>query len=264
MHFIMQEISVPEGYRSEGDMHLIKHTFEDGVVTLVSDPESPTGSKWSTGSYATARQLTVANANDIYLRNADGTRSDTKVVSNNQLVNGGSLFAVVLKWTHPTKRFAEATEAEVLDHHNWRPVYGDTQNGYHLADVADGSEAACNAAICTAIKANPYLFKIGSSGQYEVLVENMPGDILHYLHTRTSHGNRDNVQYTIFYGWTDAVYEHYDEDGKPILPAGADEALFTNIKQPPKTGDHFELARWSAMLVLSGMGAVLLKRRKHS
>jgi len=202
-HFIMRETKVPLGYRSAGEMHLIKHQLGDGVdtTTLLSDPESPTGSKWSTGSYASAKETTRATTN-IFLLGSDGQKGEQVVANNGPIKYGGNLFAVVVKWNHPTKSFAEATFAEHNDFRNWAPVYGDAENGYHM--IAANDKPAFHEAIKTAATNNSYPFEIGASGQYEVEITNMPGDILQYLHARSKAADMDNVQYSVLYYWTNA------------------------------------------------------------
>lgn len=193
-HFIMEETQIPDGYRGVGEMHLIKHTLEDGSVVLVSDPDSPTGSKWSTGSYAAPMELTKATS-DIYDRN-----NTQKIVSNNRFVPGmeGTLFAVVMKWVGGN----EKTPATLNDPANWRPVVGNAHDGYRLIPV-EGIDY--DGAVKKALEQELHAFEIGSSGNYEVFLENMPGDILHYLHARAAGASTENVQYTVFYGWTSAV-----------------------------------------------------------
>jgi len=66
-------------------------------------------------------------------------------------------------------------------------------------------EAAYNEALKTALKANLYQFEKGAFHNYEVSITDMPGDILHYLHARPENAPVDDVQYTVFYGWTNAV-----------------------------------------------------------
>lgn len=83
-YFVLRETSVPAGYRSEGDMHLKKHTFGDGAVCLISDPDSITGSKWSTGSYASAKQLTSVNERNIWLRSDDPGVKGVQILENGQ------------------------------------------------------------------------------------------------------------------------------------------------------------------------------------
>lgn len=165
-YWVLTEGNVPEGYRNSGDIHL---RFEDGVLLASNE--------WDTGAYSQAHVTASAPSTVV---DEGGASHDISAE------NGGTLFAVVMQ------------KGEDGD---WYPVSGDAFSGWH---VADGNT---NADIIAAAQEenSQYQFLPGSAGDYEVTIENLPGDITKYAYMlEINNGDVSTAEYTVRYYWSDA------------------------------------------------------------
>lgn len=180
-HFILKEKSVPDGYRSSGDIYLY---FPDDIdqPILLSD------NYWETGAYAMP-MVTATLPADPWVA------TQSSVQPNNSDQSQGTYFAVV---------FAK-------DEDQWYPVSGDPLQGWTLEKPAEGKELTLDNIIQVAQK-NQYTFELDSSGSYKATIVNLPGDIKKYYHILLSNSGEDttqavqdaaaNAQYTIAYYYT--------------------------------------------------------------
>jgi len=62
------------------------------------------------------------------------------------------------------------------------------------------------------------------------------------------------------------TYTHLDAKGAEIGKPGTAEPVFNNLKMPdiPKTGDDTNLAQLTALMLVSGLLAFVLRRRKRA
>lgn len=168
-YLVLRERTVPEGYRSAGDMHLYMYKGNenvDGNIVLLSD------NHWETGAYASAK-LTAKAPNSVV---------ESYPIGNDQ----GVMFAVVMKYVG--NGIPDLSELD-----EWRPVSGDPV--YDDWQVSDDSSMR---SILAAAKANPYTFQIDSSGAYKVEVENLPGDIKNY-YFMLEEGEKNNTEFAVMY-----------------------------------------------------------------
>jgi len=225
-HFILRETVTPAGYRSVGDMHLMKYPLNRSVA-LLSDPDSPTGGKWSSGSYGAAKLTTTATL-DIFLRDGTQIVANSGPVKGKEVGQTGTMFAVVLK------RVDFSENADLSEQWCWRPVWGNAETGYHLVEIEAPDTNSYNQAIRTALinqhnleiqtqdnHTNPFIFALNSENPnlYEVQIDHLPGDILDYLNAQPDATDTSHVQYAVFYGWTDAAIDRTAE--KLTIPESA-------------------------------------------
>lgn len=172
-YLVLRERTVPQGYRSAGEMHLYMYEKNGNIVLLSAN-------HWDTGSYASAK-LTA--------------KAPNQVVEKYPISDGeGTMFAVVMKYVGSGN-----PDPNSLD--DWRPVSGDpVKDGWHVAE-SSGMES-----ILAAAKANPYLFQIDSSGAYKAEIENMPGDIRNYYFMQDSgNASQDKPMFTVMYFYAEGT-----------------------------------------------------------
>ena len=107
----------------------------------------------------------------------------------------GTLFAVVMQ--------RQDMNEAVTDEKNWRPVYGDPLDGWHVDKAEDGDVMA---AVLRAARNDPYTFDhpLEGSRLYSADIENLPGDIRKYYYVLNK-DERKNAKYTVGYYYTDAA-----------------------------------------------------------
>ena len=113
-NLILKETKVPDGYRSAGDMKLRFEETPNREVFLLSD------NHWDTGAYAMAK-VTATTEATIKLWNLS-----REINLDNE---GGTLFAVVMQ--------RQDMDQPVEEENNWRPVYGDPLDGWHVDKAED-------------------------------------------------------------------------------------------------------------------------------
>ena len=187
-YYLLKETRVPEGYRSSlaatgGSMQLeyVPASAENGAGgVIINRGGMDAGSVvWKTGAFAAAKE-TITAPSTVYKANNDLTKSD-KTVN----LDSGILFAVVLKRD-------KSAGTGIKDPSNWYAVSGDpsTEAGYTLAKES-GMTGAIEAA-----KKDLRAFTLNTSGQYQVEIQNLPGDISKYYYLLSGDARKD-AEYTV-------------------------------------------------------------------
>lgn len=187
-YYLLKETRVPEGYRSSlaatgGSMQLeyVPASAENGAGgVIINRGGMDAGSVvWKTGAFAAAKE-TITAPSTVYKANNDLTKSD-KTVN----LDSGILFAVVLKRD-------KSAGTGIKDPSNWYAVSGDpsTGAGYTLAKEP-GMTGAIEAA-----KKDLHAFTLNTNGQYQVEIQNLPGDISKYYYLLSGDARKD-AEYTV-------------------------------------------------------------------
>lgn len=185
-YYLLKETKVPEGYRSS-------LTATDGSMQFEYVPTSDKGGAggviinrggmdqdsvvWKNGAFAGAKE-TITAPSTVY--QAD---DDSMTPGNTVDMKRGTLFAVVFKRDKSKNA--------------WHAVSGDPTKGYTLAG-AQGKEGAIEAA-----KKDLYAFTLNTSGQYQVEIPHLPGDISKY-YGLLSGGARKDAEYAVAIYYTTA------------------------------------------------------------
>lgn len=233
-YYLLKETRVPEGYRSSlaatgGSMQLeyVPASAENGAGgVIINRGGMDAGSVvWKTGAFAAAKE-TITAPSTVYKANNDLTKSD-KTVN----LDSGILFAVVLKRD-------KSAGTGIKDPSNWYAVSGDpsTGAGYTLAKEP-GMTGAIEAA-----KKGLHAFTLNTSGQYQVEIQNLPGDISKYYYLLSGDARKD-AEYTVAIYHTTAssigdatpentvhVYSDDIADGTNFKRQFATRLLVTNIQ----------------------------------
>lgn len=233
-YYLLKETRVPEGYRSSlaatgGSMQLeyVPASAENGAGgVIINRGGMDAGSVvWKTGAFAAAKE-TITAPSTVYKANNDLTKSD-KTVN----LDSGILFAVVLKRD-------KSAGTGIKDPSNWYAVSGDpsTGAGYTLAKEP-GMTGAIEAA-----KKDLHAFTLNTSGQYQVEIQNLPGDISKYYYLLSGDARKD-AEYTVAIYHTAAssigdatpkntvhVYSDDIADGTNFKRQFATRLLVTNIQ----------------------------------
>ena len=185
-YYLLKETHVPEGYRSnltttDGSMHLEYVPTSDkngaGGVIINRGGMDADSAVWRTGAFAGAKE-TITAPSTVYKANGDLTQPGETVS-----LDSGILFAVVLK---------RDKNADIKDQNNWYAVWGDpsTGAGYTLA------EKPSKAGAIEAAKKDLHAFTLNTSGQYQVEIQNLPGDISKYYYLLSGDARKD-AEYTV-------------------------------------------------------------------
>lgn len=233
-YYLLKETRVPEGYRSSlaatgGSMQLeyVPASAENGAGgVIINRGGMDAGSVvWKTGAFAAAKE-TITAPSTVYKANNDLTKSD-KTVN----LDSGILFAVVLKRD-------KSAGTGIKDPSNWYAVSGDpsTGAGYTLAKEP-GMTGTIEAA-----KKDLHAFTLNTSGQYQVEIQNLPGDISKYYYLLSGDARKD-AEYTVAIYHTTAssigdatpkntvhVYSDDIADGTNFKRQFATRLLVTNIQ----------------------------------
>ena len=234
-YYLLKETKAPNGYRSSltathGSMQLEYVSASDdkdaaGGVIINRGGMDADSVVWQTGAFAGAKE-TITAPSIVYKANDEQTKSD-KTVS----LDSGILFAVVLKRD-------KSANTDINDPNSWYAVSGDpsTGAGYTLAkkpSMAGAIEAA---------KKDLHAFTLNTSGQYQVEIPYLPGDISKYYYL-LSGNDRKNAEYTVAIYHTMAssigdatpentvhVYSDDIADGTNFKRQFATRLLVTNIQ----------------------------------
>lgn len=231
-YYLLKETSVPKGYRSnltttDGSMRLEYEPTSDkngaGGVIINRGGMDAGSAVWRTGAFAGAKE-TITAPSIVYKANDDQTKSNDAVS-----LDSGILFAVVLK---------RDKSASIKDPSSWYAVSGDpsTGAGYTLAKEP-GTAGAIEAA-----KKDLHAFTLNTSGQYQVEIQNLPGDISKYYYLLSGEARKD-AEYTVAIYHTTArsigdatpkntvhVYSDDIADGTNFKRQFATRLLVTNIQ----------------------------------
>lgn len=186
-HFVLKEIGVPDGYHSsvtshDGTMHLeyVRSQHEGGSSggTLQSPTDTQDGftvnRRWLNGGYVASKETLTAPSD---LRAADGSSAIEPSTSK------GTMFAVVYMKD---------------DDGTWKALVGDAVNGYKTVgngDLAGAIEAVRQQGGST--------FALTTSGQYQVELNDLPGDARDYAYMMAS-DQMANAKYTVAVYYTTA------------------------------------------------------------
>lgn len=192
-YYLLKETKVPEGYRSsltatDGSMQFeyVPASDENGAggVIINRGGMDADSSVWQSGAFAGSKE-TITAPSTVYKANDDLTKS-------NETVSPGSgiLFAVVLKRD-------KSASTGINDPNNWYAVSGDPTKGYTLAKD-QGKLGAIEAA-----KKDLYAFTLNTSGQYQVEIPHLPGDISKYYYLLSGDARKD-AEYTVAIYYTTA------------------------------------------------------------
>lgn len=233
-HYLLKETKAPNGYRSsltatDGNMQLEYVPASDkkdaGGVIINRGGMDADSVVWKTGAFAAAKE-TITAPSTVYKANDNLTKSD-KIDD----LESGILFAVVLKRD-------KSANADIKDQNNWYAVSGDpsTRAGYTLA------EKSSKAGAIEAAKKDLHAFTLNTSGQYQVEIQNLPGDISKYYYLLSGDARKD-AEYTVAIYHTTAssigdatpentvhVYSDDIADGTNFKRQFATRLLVTNIQ----------------------------------
>lgn len=234
-YYLLKETRVPEGYRSsltatDGSMQLEYVPTSDkdaaGGVIINRGGMDADSAVWQTGAFAGAKE-TITAPSTVYKANDDQTISDKTVG-----LDSGILFAVVLKRD-------KSASTDIKDQNNWYAVSGDpsTGAGYTLA-----KESSMDGAI-KAAKKDLHAFSLNTSGQYQVEIPYLPGDISSYYYMLSGDARKDAEYAVAIYHTTASSIANANTDNtvhvfSDDLPSGeknfqrqfATRLLVTNIQ----------------------------------
>ncbi len=233
-YYLLKETKAPNGYRSsltatDGSMQLEYVPASDkndaGGVIINRGGMDAGSVVWKTGAFAAAKE-TITAPPTVCKANNDLTKSNETVN-----LDSGILFAVVLKRD-------KSAGTGIKDQNNWYAVSGDpsTGAGYTLA------ENPSKAGAIEAAKKDLHAFTLNTSGQCQVEIQNLPGDISKYYYL-LSGNDRKNAEYTVAIYHTKAssigdatpentvqVYSDDIVDGTNFKRQFATRLLVTNIQ----------------------------------
>lgn len=224
-YYLLKETGVPKGYRSsltatDGSMQFEYVPTSDkngaGGVIINRGGMDKDSVVWKNGAFAGAKETITAPAT-VYQADDDLMKPGNTVD-----MKRGILFAVVFKRDKSKNA--------------WYAVSGDPTKGYTLAKD-QGKAGAIEAA-----KAEPHVFTLNTSGQYQVEIPYMPGDISKYYYLLSGDARKD-AEYTVAIYHTMAssigdatpentvhVYSDDIADGTNFKRQFATRLLVTNIQ----------------------------------
>ena len=194
-HYLLKETKAPNGYRSsltatDGNMQLEYVPASDkkdaGGVIINRGGMDADSVVWKTGAFAAAKE-TITAPSTVYKANDNLTKSD-KIDD----LESGILFAVVLKRD-------KSANADIKDQNNWYAVSGDPSTGMGYTLVEKSSKAGA----IEAAKKDLHAFTLNTSGQYQVEIQNLPGDISKYYYLLSGDARKD-AEYTVAIYYTTA------------------------------------------------------------
>lgn len=224
-YYLLKETKVPEGYRSslaaaDGSMQFEYVPTSDkngaGGVIINHGGMDANSVVWKNGAFAGAKETIIA-PKIVYQANDDLMKPGNTVD-----MKKGTLFAVVFKRDKSKNA--------------WYAVSGDPTKGYTLADTS-GKAGAIEAA-----KKDLHAFTLNTSGQYQVEIPYLPGDISKYYYLLSGDARKD-AEYTVAIYHTTAssigdatpkntvhVYSDDIADGTNFKRQFATRLLVTNIQ----------------------------------
>lgn len=233
-YYLLKETRVPKGYRSSlaatgGSMQLeyVPASAENGAGgVIINRGGMDAGSVvWKTGAFAAAKE-TITAPSTVYKANNDLMKSDETVK-----LDSGILFAVVLKRD-------KSAGTGIKDQNNCYAVSGDPSTGAGYTLAKEPSKAGA----IEAAKKDLHAFTLNTSGQYQVEIQNLPGDISKYYYLLSGNDRKD-AEYTVAIYHTTAssigdatpentvhVYSDDIADGTNFKRQFATRLLVTNIQ----------------------------------
>lgn len=233
-YYLLKETKAPNGYRSsltatDGSMQLEYVPASDkndaGGVIINRGGMDAGSVVWKTGAFAAAKE-TITAPPTVCKANNDLTKSNETVN-----LDSGILFAVVLKRD-------KSANADIKDQNNWYAVSGDPSTGMGYTLAGKPSKAGA----IEAAKKDLHAFTLNTSGQYQVEIQNLPGDISKYYYLLSGDARKD-AEYTVAIYHTTAssigdatpkntvhVYSDDIADGTNFKRQFATRLLVTNIQ----------------------------------
>lgn len=190
-YYLLKETGVPEGYRSSftatGDSMQLEYVPASagngaGGVIINRGGMDADSVVWKTGAFAGAKE-TITAPSTVYQANNDLTKVS---------LDSGILFAVVLKRD-------KSANADIKDQNNWYAVSGDPSTGMGYTLAGKPSKAGA----IEAAKKDLHAFTLNTSGQYQVEIQNLPGDISKYYYLLSGDARKD-AEYTVAIYYTAA------------------------------------------------------------
>ena len=234
-YYLLKETRVPEGYRSsltatDGSMQLEYVPTSDkdaaGGVIINRGGMDADSVVWQTGAFAGAKE-TITAPSTVYKANDDQTMSDKTVG-----LDSGILFAVVLKRD-------KSASTDIKDQNNWYAVSGDPSMGAGYTLAKEPSKAGA----IEAAKKDLHAFTLNTSGQYQVEIPYLPGDISSYYYMLSGDARKDAEYAVAIYHTTASSIANANTDNtvhvfSDDLPSGeknfqrqfATRLLVTNIQ----------------------------------
>lgn len=234
-YYLLKETRVPEGYRSsltatDGSMQLEYVPTSDkdaaGGVIINRGGMDADSAVWQTGAFAGAKE-TITAPSTVYKANDDQTMSDKTVG-----LDSGILFAVVLKRD-------KSASTDIKDQNNWYAVSGDPSTGAGYTLAKEPSKAGA----IEAAKKDLHAFTLNTSGQYQVEIPYLPGDISSYYYMLSGDARKDAEYAVAIYHTTASSIANANTDNtvhvfSDDLPSGeknfqrqfATRLLVTNIQ----------------------------------
>ena len=234
-YYLLKETRVPEGYRSsltatDGSMQLEYVPTSDkdaaGGVIINRGGMDADSAVWQTGAFAGAKE-TITAPSTVYKANDDQTISDKTVG-----LDSGILFAVVLKRD-------KSASTDIKDQNNWYAVSGDPSTGAGYTLAKEPSKAGA----IEAAKKDLHAFTLNTSGQYQVEIPYLPGDISSYYYMLSGDARKDAEYAVAIYQTTASSIANANTDNtvhvfSDDLPSGeknfqrqfATRLLVTNIQ----------------------------------
>lgn len=220
-YYLLKETKVPEGHRSsltatDGSMQFeyVPASDENGAggVIINRGGMDADSSVWQSGAFAGSKE-TITAPSTVYQADDDSMKPGNTVD-----MKRGTLFAVVFKRDKSKNA--------------WHAVSGDPTKGYTLAG-AQGMAGAIEAA-----KKDLYAFTLNTSGQYQVEIPYLPGDISKYYYLLSGDA-RKNAEYAVAIYYTTA---------SSIADANTDNTVHVFSDDLP--GDQVNFKRQFAMSLL--------------
>ena len=234
-YYLLKETRVPEGYRSsltatDGSMQLEYVPTSDkdaaGGVIINRGGMDADSVVWQTGAFAGAKE-TITAPSTVYKANDDQMMSDKTVG-----LDSGILFAVVLKRD-------KSASTDIKDQNNWYAVSGDPSTGAGYTLAKEPSKAGA----IEAAKKDLHAFTLNTSGQYQVEIPYLPGDISSYYYMLSGDARKDAEYAVAIYHTTASSIANANTDNtvhvfSDDLPSGeknfqrqfATRLLVTNIQ----------------------------------
>lgn len=185
-YYLLKETKAPNGHRlsltaTDGSMQFEYVPASDekgaGGVIINRGGMDADSSVWQSGAFAGSKE-TITAPSTVYQADDDSMKPDNTVD-----MKRGTLFAVVFKRDKSKNA--------------WHAVSGDPTKGYTLAG-AQGMAGAIEAA-----KKDLYAFTLNTSGQYQVEIPYLPGDISKYYYLLSGDA-RKNAEYAVAIYYTTA------------------------------------------------------------
>lgn len=220
-YYLLKETKVPEGHRSsltatDGSMQFeyVPASDENGAggVIINRGGMDADSSVWQSGAFAGSKE-TITAPSTVYQADDDSMKPGNTVD-----MKRGTLFAVVFKRDKSKNA--------------WHAVSGDPTKGYTLAG-AQGMAGAIEAA-----KKDLYAFTLNTSGQYQVEIPYLPGDISKYYYLLSGDA-RKNAEYAVAIYYTTA---------SSIADANTDNTVYVFSDDLP--GDQVNFKRQFATSLL--------------